>query len=115
MEESNQELNKGDYMVGLDIGTTKISIMIGRKNQYDKLEILGTGRAVSNGVARGIVANIDKTVISIKEADKQILGVCRTGVFPEKLNHIQKETELKNFLICGQNIFLFYYFHLAFH
>tara|TARA_B100000902_G_C27301551_1_gene913127 strand:- start:938 stop:2263 length:1326 start_codon:yes stop_codon:yes gene_type:complete len=68
MEESNQELNIGDYMVGLDIGTTKISIMIGRKNQYDKLEILGTGRAVSNGVARGIVANIDKTVISIKEA-----------------------------------------------
>ena len=55
-------------MVGLDIGTTKISVMIGRKNKYGKLEILGTGRAVSNGVARGIVANIDKTVISIKEA-----------------------------------------------
>ena len=55
-------------MVGLDIGTTKISVMIGRKNQYGKLEILGTGRAVSNGVARGIVANIDITVDSIKEA-----------------------------------------------
>ncbi len=36
MDESNQEFNIGDYMVGLDIGTTKISIMIGRKNQYDK-------------------------------------------------------------------------------
>mgnify|MGYP003326991026 CR=1 FL=1 len=68
MEESKQVLNKGDYMVGLDIGTTKISVMIGRKNQYGKLEILGTGRAVSHGVARGIVANIDKTVASIKEA-----------------------------------------------
>ena len=70
MEQSNnnQEINKGDYMVGLDIGTTKISVMIGRKNQFDKLEILGTGRAVSNGVSRGIVANIDKTVDSIKEA-----------------------------------------------
>jgi cell division protein FtsA len=55
-------------MIGLDIGTTKISVMIGRKNQYGKLEILGTGRAVSHGVARGIVANIDKTVASIKEA-----------------------------------------------
>lgn len=55
-------------MVGLDIGTTKISVMIGRKNQYGKLEILGTGRAVSNGVARGIVSNIDKTVESIREA-----------------------------------------------
>jgi len=68
MEENNQHINKGEYMVGLDIGTTKISVMIGRKNQYGKLEILGTGRAVSNGVARGIVANIDKTVDSIKEA-----------------------------------------------
>ena len=68
MEESKQVLNTEDYMVGLDIGTTKISVMIGRKNQYGKLEILGTGRAVSHGVSRGIVANIDKTVASIKEA-----------------------------------------------
>jgi len=71
MEESKQQLTAGDYMVGLDIGTTKISVMIGKKNQYGKLEILGTGRAVSNGVARGIVANIDKTVDSIKEAVEQ--------------------------------------------
>jgi len=84
MEQSNQELNTGDYMVGLDIGTTKISVMIGRKNQYDKLEILGTGRAVSNGVARGIVANIDKTVVSIKEAvdeAKQKSGIDIDEVF----------------------------------
>ena len=68
MEENIKDLQTGAYMVGLDIGTTKISVMIGRKNQYGKLEILGTGRAVSNGVARGIVSNIDKTVESIREA-----------------------------------------------
>lgn len=68
MEENIQELQTGAFMIGLDIGTTKISVMIGRKNQYGKLEILGTGRAVSNGVARGIVSNIDKTVESIREA-----------------------------------------------
>ena len=68
MEGDLKQLPKDAYMVGLDIGTTKISVMIGRKNEYDKLEILGTGRAVSNGVSRGIVANIDKTVESIKEA-----------------------------------------------
>jgi len=68
MKESNEDINIGDCIVGLDIGTTKISIMIGRKNQYKKLEILGTGRAVSIGVSRGIVANIDQTVTSIKEA-----------------------------------------------
>ena len=66
MEE--KKLPKGAIMVGLDIGTTKISVIIGRKNQHDKLEILGSGRASSNGVTRGIVSNIDKTVTSIEEA-----------------------------------------------
>ena len=33
--------------VGLDIGTTKIVAMIGRKNEYDKLEILGIGKSKS--------------------------------------------------------------------
>ncbi len=68
MEENKEHINTGDCIVGLDIGTTKISVMIGRKNQYGKLEILGTGKAVSIGVSRGIVANIDQTVTSIKEA-----------------------------------------------
>jgi cell division protein FtsA len=66
--QEKEDLNKGDYIVGLDIGTTKISVIIGCKNQYGKLEILGTGKAVSIGVARGIVANIDQTVSSITEA-----------------------------------------------
>jgi len=68
MEESKKHINSGDCIVGLDIGTTKISVIIGRKNQYGKLEILGNGKAVSIGVSRGIVANIDQTVTSIKEA-----------------------------------------------
>jgi cell division protein FtsA len=69
--EEDKKLPIGAVMVGLDIGTTKISVIIGRKNQYGKLEILGTGRAISNGVTRGIVSNIDKTVTSIVEAVDQ--------------------------------------------
>jgi cell division protein FtsA len=68
MEENIQELQTGAYMVGLDIGTTKVSIIIGRRNQYNKIEILGNGKSVSSGVSRGIVSNIDKTVESIKQA-----------------------------------------------
>ena len=64
--------NMSDIIVGLDIGTTKIAIMVGRKNKYGKLEILATAKAVSNGVARGIVANIDQTVNSIEEAIEEI-------------------------------------------
>ena len=66
--EEDKKLPVGAIMVGLDIGTTKISVIIGRKNQYGKLEILGTGYAISNGVTRGIVSNIDKTVASIVTA-----------------------------------------------
>jgi len=55
-------------IVGLDIGTTKICAIIGRKNEFGKLEVLGMGKAVSDGVIRGIVSNIDKTVAAIQKA-----------------------------------------------
>ncbi len=54
--------------VGLDIGTTKIVAMIGRKNEYGKIEVLGTGKAVSMGVHRGVVNNITQTIQSIQQA-----------------------------------------------
>ncbi|WP_297337471.1 cell division protein FtsA [Algoriphagus sp.] len=55
-------------IVGLDIGTTKICAIVGRKNEYGKLEVLGMGKAVSDGVERGVVTNIDKTVHAIQKA-----------------------------------------------
>ncbi|MEO8774450.1 MAG: cell division protein FtsA [Gelidibacter sp.] len=54
--------------VGLDVGTTKIVAMIGRKNEYGKAEILGIGRAKSLGVHRGVVNNITQTIQSIQQA-----------------------------------------------
>jgi len=55
-------------IVGLDIGTTKIAVIAGRKNEFGKLEILGFGRANSNGVKHGQVLNIDETIKAIKTA-----------------------------------------------
>lgn len=55
-------------IVGLDIGTTKIAAIAGRKNEHGKLEILGFGRANSNGVQHGQVLNIELTVKAINEA-----------------------------------------------
>lgn len=55
-------------IVGLDIGTTKICVIVGRKNEFGKLEILGMGKAISDGVMRGVVTNIEKTVNSINKA-----------------------------------------------
>ena len=84
MEEKLTELPEGSFMVGLDIGTTKISVMIGRKTQHGKLEILGTGKAISSGVTRGIVSNIEKTITSIISATneaKQKSGLVINNVF----------------------------------
>lgn len=59
---------KDSIAVGLDIGTTKIVAMIGRKNEYGKLEILGLGKSKSLGVHRGVVNNITQTIQSIQAA-----------------------------------------------
>lgn len=55
-------------VVGLDIGTTKICAVVARRNENGKVDILGMGKAVSHGVNRGTVANIELTVKSITEA-----------------------------------------------
>ena len=61
--------------VGLDIGTTKIVAMIGRKNEYGKIEIIGTGKAKSLGVKRGVVSNITQTIQSIQQAVEEAESV----------------------------------------
>lgn len=74
-------------VVGLDIGTTKICAIVGRKNEFGKLEVLGMGKAESEGVVKGIVFNIDKTVHAIEKAVKEAgdqagidIGVVNVGI-----------------------------------
>ena len=61
--------------VGLDIGTTKIVTMLGTKNEYDKLEIVGVGKSKSQGVHRGVVNNITQTIQSIQAATQEAEAV----------------------------------------
>lgn len=61
-------MKNSGIIVGLDIGTTKIAVIVGRKNEYGKIEILGFGKVPSIGVKRGVVSNIENTVQSIKDA-----------------------------------------------
>ena len=61
-------MEQNDIAVGLDIGTTKIVAMIGRMNDYGKMEIVGIGKAKSLGVHRGVVNNITQTIQSIQQA-----------------------------------------------
>jgi cell division protein FtsA len=81
-----------EIIVGLDIGSTKIACIVGRKNEYGKIEILGLGRSASLGVSRGVVANIQHTVDSIKAAVSE--AEQRSGV----------EIRVVNVGIAGQHI-----------
>ena len=65
-------------VVALDIGTTKVCAVIGRRNEHGQLEVLGYGKAKSDGVMRGVVSNIEKTVQAIKAATE--LARKRSGI-----------------------------------
>ncbi|MEZ4907760.1 MAG: cell division protein FtsA [Saprospiraceae bacterium] len=59
---------KTPLVLALDIGTTKVCALAGMRNEFGKIEITGIGKVKSEGVSRGVVSNIDKTVKAIKEA-----------------------------------------------
>ena len=76
--------NNEQYVAAIDIGTTKIVTIVGKKNPNSRIEILGLSKAPSNGVKRGVVLNIEETVTAIEStvADvQQRSGIVFTDVF----------------------------------
>ncbi len=71
MDMENQTVQQQDLVVALDIGTTKVCAVVGRKNILGKIEVIGYGKVVSDGVIRGVVSNIDKTAKAISDAIDQ--------------------------------------------
>ncbi len=59
---------KTPLVLALDIGTTKVCALAGFRNEFGRIEITGIGKVKSEGVTKGVVSNIDKTVKAIKEA-----------------------------------------------
>ncbi len=83
-------------VVGLDIGTTKVCVIVGKLNDFGKINILGFGKALSDGVNRGVVVNIDKTVEAIRtaiaEAEQQSgveIAVVHVGIAGEHIRSMQ--------------------------
>ncbi len=68
-------MESSQTFTGLDIGTTKIACIIGKRDAEGKIEVLGYAKTPSIGVKRGVVINIENTVNSIKtvvrEAEQQ--------------------------------------------
>ena len=59
---------KSNIVIGLDIGTTKVCVVVAEKDDLGKLNVLGKGRANSDGLQRATVVNINKTVDAISKA-----------------------------------------------
>jgi cell division protein FtsA len=62
---------KNSYIVGLDIGTKKVAVIIGEVTEEKKVEIIGIGTAESRGLRKGVVVNLDTTVDAIKKAQEE--------------------------------------------
>lgn len=83
-------------IVGLDIGTTKIAVIVGHKNEHGKVAILGYGKVPSIGVKRGVVSNIENTIQSIKEAVEEAslksgvdINVVNVGIAGQHIKSLQ--------------------------
>ena len=66
----NMKVNNKKYFVGLDIGTSKICVLIAESVKNEKLKIVGYGETESEGVAEGMIQNLIKATAKIKEAIK---------------------------------------------
>lgn len=94
-------MEPGEIVVGLDIGTTKIACLVGRKNEHGKIEILGMGKSESVGVTRGVVSNIEKTVASIRAAVAQAeessgveINVVNVGIAGQHIKSLQHRGQI---------------------
>jgi cell division protein FtsA len=89
-------MEEAKYSVGLDIGTTKIVAIIGKENEYGKIEVVGIGRSRSLGVHRGVVNNITQTIQSIQQAVEQAeansglrIGSVTVGIAGQHIRSLQ--------------------------
>ncbi len=74
---------RGDIVVGLDVGTTKICAMVGERTEHG-IDVIGIGAAASTGLRKGVVINIADTVSAIQKAveDAELMaGVQVQSVF----------------------------------
>ena len=79
-------------VVGLDIGTSKVVAMVAELGDDGQLQVVGIGAQESRGLKRGIVANIESTVLSIKRAieEAELMADCKINAVTVSMggNHI---------------------------
>nr|MBP7854599.1 cell division protein FtsA [Candidatus Babeliales bacterium] len=58
-------------ITAIDVGTTKISVLIAQQLTENTVEILGIGKSISDGLDKGVVVDVARTVASIRQAVKE--------------------------------------------
>ncbi len=68
-----------DILVGLDIGTSKVTAIVGEVNDEDQLEVIGLGTSTSRGLKKSVVVNIESTVQSVQRAveEAELMAGCQ--------------------------------------
>jgi cell division protein FtsA len=61
-------LGKNNFVVGLDVGTSKVSACIGQLNDNDQIQIIGIGQAVSEGVKQGMITDLERATKAVSKA-----------------------------------------------
>lgn len=56
------------YLVGIDIGSSKVGVLIGQRSEEDRIEVVGKGLASNRGTRKGNVVNVESTVTALKQA-----------------------------------------------
>jgi cell division protein FtsA len=75
---------QNEYVAAIDLGTTKVVTIIGKKNPNGKLQIVGYSKTPSTGIKRGVVLNIEETVASIHKTVEEVqlnTGIIFSDVF----------------------------------
>ncbi len=73
-----------EYVAAIDLGTTKIVTLIGKKNPNGKFQIVSYSKTSSTGIKRGVVLNIEETVASIQQTVEEVQtqsGIILSDVF----------------------------------
>lgn len=117
------QLSSSNVIVAVDIGTTKICVLVAQKISENQVDILGIGKAPSAGIARGIVVDITQAVQSIRSAIKEaelmsgykieqvyagisgahIQAVCSEGIVPIK-QQVVRQSDISSVIAAAQAI-----------
>lgn len=70
-----------EYIIGLDIGTSKITAIVGKQSSNGQISVVGTGISPSSGLKNGVVVNIEETTHCIRRAieEAELMSDCRVN------------------------------------